>query len=211
MTVALVVAGAVLRGSTHSTGTRDLILGNVKPAVISWVHVSRPPGPPVTSTAPTKRRGQSRPLFREASRWRRCRWLIAGIVVAVLVVGGITTDVGVHESGPSPALHRPHFHSRINVVTGSVEGVLEIDGGPATATVHGVSGSILFVGQNGMRVVVATLDDGQFSTSLPHGTYTATGQSPTVSIGWGWDCGNAGAVVVQSGATTNVTVQCQIS
>lgn len=119
------------------------------------------------------------------------------------------------EQDSSPALPTPATDDRSSTSsprhtdqTGVARGQLLFVGGPAPGSPRPLrSGRVDFSGNTQVGVRVG--HNGNFSASLPQGTYEVTGRSKQFGSG-SYECRAAGPIDVISQTTTRIDVYCQV-
>jgi len=93
---------------------------------------------------------------------------------------------------------------------GTLDGTLQVVGGPAGTGPQPLSGSVTFHGSDGNIATIDLSDNGRFSAHLPVGRYTVAGRSPQFDGGAG-ECQAPGPVFVTNDVTSHVEIDCQES
>ncbi len=93
---------------------------------------------------------------------------------------------------------------------GTLDGTLQVDGGPAGTGPRPLSGSVTFHGSDGNIATIDLSANGRFSAHLPVGRYTVAGRSPQFKGGAG-ECQAPAPVTVTNDVTSRVEVDCQES
>ena len=93
---------------------------------------------------------------------------------------------------------------------GTLDGSLQVVGGPAGTGPRPLSGSVTFHGSDGNIATIDLSANGRFSAHLPVGRYTVAGRSPQFKGGAG-ECQAPGPVTVTNDVTSRVEIDCQES
>jgi hypothetical protein len=93
---------------------------------------------------------------------------------------------------------------------GTLDGTLQVVGGPSGTGPRPLSGSVTFHGSEGNIATIDLSDNGRFSAHLPVGRYTVAGRSPQFE-GGADECQAPGPVTVTNDVTSHVEIDCQAS
>jgi hypothetical protein len=93
---------------------------------------------------------------------------------------------------------------------GTLDGTLQVVGGPPGTGPRPLSGSVTFHGSDGNIATIDLSAKGRFSAHLPVGRYTVAGQSPQFR-GGAVECQAPGPVTVTKDVTSRVEIDCQES
>ena len=128
---------------------------------------------------------------------RMAQWLVALPFVALLT--GLVVYLAVTVRPPSTHPQPPSWR---------VTGILQESGGLA-ATPTGIPGTVTLTSNFGRKYIVGVRGDGTFSAGVLDGTYTVVGHSPLFQDDQ-LPCFGSTSFVVNGGATTPITVTCQL-
>jgi hypothetical protein len=93
---------------------------------------------------------------------------------------------------------------------GTLDGTLQVVGGPGGTGPRPLSGYVTFHGSNGNIATTDLSANGRFSAHLPTGRYTVAGRSPQFKRGAG-ECQAPEPVIVTNHVTSRVEIECQES
>jgi hypothetical protein len=104
-----------------------------------------------------------------------------------------------------------YLATKARLKTGTVDGTLRLDGGPAAGDSMPASGTAIFTAlkkTQGSSVKVTVNATGRFTAHIPIGTWKVTASSPQFNSDQRGGCGAVDPITVEIGKRTSVFVQC---